>query len=71
MKAQIRLGRIFGVEVGLHYSWFFIAALITFGIPPTYPATGYGYIHRGPETARRQDVPAYRVRSFREKPVSP
>src|SRR5262249_53421074 len=22
-------------------------ALITFGIPPMYPATGYGYIHRG------------------------
>src|SRR4051794_21953266 len=24
-------------------------ALITFGIPPNFPATGYGYIHRGPE----------------------
>src|SRR5205823_1647828 len=23
------------------------AALITFGITPTYPSTGYGYIHRG------------------------
>ena len=22
-------------------------ALITFGIPPTFPSTGYGYIHRG------------------------
>jgi Zn-dependent protease/predicted transcriptional regulator len=28
MKAQIRLGRIFGVEIGLHYSWFIIAFLI-------------------------------------------
>ena len=27
------------------------ATLITFGIPPTYPATGYGYIHRGQEVA--------------------
>ncbi len=27
------------------------ATLITFGIPPTYPATGYGYIHRGQEIA--------------------
>jgi mannose-1-phosphate guanylyltransferase len=45
-------------------------ALITFGIPPTYPATGYGYIHRGPEVARRQGVPAFRVRAFREKPAS-
>src|SRR5437763_12029428 len=24
------------------------AALITFGVVPTFPATGYGYIHRGP-----------------------
>jgi len=32
MKAQIKLGRIFGVEIGLHYSWFIIALLITFSI---------------------------------------
>src|SRR5205085_1782882 len=44
------------------------AALITFGIPPTFPATGYGYIHRGPELAHRQGVGVYRVRAFREKP---
>lgn len=30
MRAHIRLGRIFGIEVGLHYSWFFIALLIVF-----------------------------------------
>ena len=44
-------------------------SLITFGIRPTFPATGYGYIHRGPEVARRQGVPAYRVQAFREKPA--
>jgi mannose-1-phosphate guanylyltransferase len=43
-------------------------ALITFGITPTYPATGYGYIHRGAEVDRRQGVPVYRVQAFREKP---
>ncbi|HEX3253435.1 MAG TPA: site-2 protease family protein [Pyrinomonadaceae bacterium] len=32
MKAQIKLGRIFGVEIGLHYSWFIIALLITFSL---------------------------------------
>jgi Zn-dependent protease/predicted transcriptional regulator len=32
MKAQIKLGRIFGVEIGLHYSWFIIAFLITFSL---------------------------------------
>ena len=43
-------------------------ALITVGIPPTYPATGYGYIHRGPEAACRLGISVYRVRGFREKP---
>lgn len=43
-------------------------ALITFGIPPTYPATGYGYIHRGEEAVQRQGVTAYKVKEFKEKP---
>jgi mannose-1-phosphate guanylyltransferase len=43
-------------------------ALITFGIVPTYPATGYGYIHRGQEITGRQGATVYRVRAFREKP---
>ena len=44
------------------------SALVTFGIPPTYPATGYGYIHRGPEVGQRQGVSVFRVRRFEEKP---
>ena len=32
MKAQVKLGRIFGVEIGLHYSWFIIAFLITLSL---------------------------------------
>jgi mannose-1-phosphate guanylyltransferase len=45
--------------------------LVTFGISPTYPATGYGYIHRrGPEIARRSGVAEYIVESFREKPAA-
>src|SRR5947209_2336162 len=43
-------------------------ALVTFGVPPTFPATGYGYIHRGPEKAQRQGVAVYQVQGFREKP---
>jgi mannose-1-phosphate guanylyltransferase len=43
-------------------------ALITFGIRPTEPATGYGYIHRGDHVAQRQGVTAFRVKGFREKP---
>lgn len=40
--------------------------LVTLGIPPQRPETGYGYIERGPAL---DSVPgAYRVRSFHEKP---
>jgi Zn-dependent protease/CBS domain-containing protein len=28
VRSQIRLGKIFGIEIGLHYSWFLIALLI-------------------------------------------
>lgn len=37
--------------------------LVTFGIPPQYPETGYGYIEKG-----IKEIPGYRVASFREKP---
>ena len=32
MRSQIKLGRIFGIEIGLHYSWFLIALLIVFSL---------------------------------------
>ena len=32
MQAQIKLGRIAGIAVGLHYSWFIIALLITLSL---------------------------------------
>lgn len=32
MKAQIKLGRIFGIEIGLHYSWLIIALLIAMSL---------------------------------------
>jgi mannose-1-phosphate guanylyltransferase len=44
------------------------AALVTFGIKPTFAATGYGYIERGAELAKRQGIAVHRVGSFREKP---
>jgi mannose-1-phosphate guanylyltransferase len=43
-------------------------ALITFGIPPTYPSTGYGYIQRAAALTTRQGISVYAVQSFREKP---
>src|SRR5262245_45897045 len=42
------------------------ATLVTLGIPPQRPETGYGYIERGP--ALDGFPGAFRVRSFREKP---
>src|SRR5687767_8953056 len=39
MKAQIKLGRIFGVEIGLHYSWFIIALLITLSLASQFSLT--------------------------------
>lgn len=40
----------------------------TIGVPPTRPATGYGYIERGPKVGEREGLPWYRVLGFREKP---
>jgi Zn-dependent protease/predicted transcriptional regulator len=39
MEAQIKLGRIFGVQLGLHYSWLLIALLITLSLAGHFSAT--------------------------------
>jgi Zn-dependent protease len=38
MRSNIRLGRFFGIEVGLHYSWFLIALLITMSLASQFQA---------------------------------
>ncbi len=43
-------------------------AIVTFGIPPTRPETGYGYIESGEPIA--PGSPFHRVSAFREKPDS-
>ncbi len=43
--------------------------LLTFGIKPTYAATGFGYMQRGAEIAGLPGV--YQVRTFKEKPAQP
>ena len=43
-------------------------SLITFGIVPTRPATGYGYLRKGPLQSDRNSVNIFQVRSFHEKP---
>jgi mannose-1-phosphate guanylyltransferase len=44
------------------------STLITFGIRPTRPETGYGYIERGELLETRDGIPVNRVVQFREKP---
>ncbi len=41
--------------------------LLTFGIEPTYPATGYGYIESGKQV-QESPIPIFKVRQFKEKP---
>lgn len=43
-------------------------ALFTIGITPTYPATGYGYIHAGTKIDHKSGTDFFRVEEFREKP---
>lgn len=42
--------------------------LYTFGILPTYPATGYGYLELGEQVADDNGIIHFRVNSFKEKP---
>ena len=42
--------------------------IVTLGIPPTGPDTGYGYIRRGEALAGPTGEQAFAVREFREKP---
>ena len=45
--------------------------LVTFGIVPDLPETGYGYIRRGSVTPGEGDSVAFDVAQFVEKPVDP
>ncbi|MBU1063720.1 mannose-1-phosphate guanylyltransferase [bacterium] len=54
------------VENGVQFARDHVA-LITFGITPTYPATGYGYIqYSKKEVAYKESI--YKVKTFAEKP---
>jgi mannose-1-phosphate guanylyltransferase len=43
-------------------------ALVTFGIKPTRPETGYGYIEHAEQISSPGGIALYRVEQFREKP---
>lgn len=42
--------------------------LVTLGIEPTFPATGYGYIQQGEKIGVYQGMEAFKVLRFKEKP---
>jgi Zn-dependent protease/CBS domain-containing protein len=48
MRSNIKLGSVFGIEIGLHYSWFIIAALIVFSL-------GERFHHLNPDWSSRQN----------------
>ena len=43
--------------------------LVTLGITPTGPETGYGYIQKGPVLGRVGETEVFRAKAFREKPT--
>lgn len=43
--------------------------LVTFGVVPSYPATGYGYIESSTAVAEARGVTFLRAKKFREKPA--
>ena len=43
-------------------------SIVTLGITPNEPATGYGYIEQGAEKDKISDLPVYQVTRFTEKP---
>jgi len=43
-------------------------AIVTLGVAPNRPETGYGYIHTGAEGGESSEQPYFRVRRFVEKP---
>ncbi|YAI81830.1 MAG: mannose-1-phosphate guanylyltransferase [cyanobacterium endosymbiont of Rhopalodia sterrenbergii] len=43
-------------------------AIVTLGIKPNYPSTGYGYIEQGKKQGGCEKLPIYRVSRFTEKP---
>ena len=46
------------------------SALVTWGVKPTYPATGYGYIQHTDEAVTSENgAAAYKVKTFAEKPT--
>ncbi|WP_269538712.1 mannose-1-phosphate guanylyltransferase [Cerasicoccus fimbriatus] len=44
------------------------SVLVTVGIEPQYPATGFGYVHKGEQYDELDGLPVFKVQRFVEKP---
>ncbi|MDF1561629.1 MAG: sugar phosphate nucleotidyltransferase [Deltaproteobacteria bacterium] len=57
-------------RLGLEYATGAASAgyIVTLGIQPTRPATGYGWVKRGETLASADSLPTYEVAAFEEKP---
>src|SRR5262249_35094802 len=70
MESQLRLGRVFGIEIGLHYSWFLIALLITTSWTETWgsstSSSGVGPVP-DPDLRQRPRVAGSATRSSRHQ----
>jgi mannose-1-phosphate guanylyltransferase len=55
------------IKVGVNYAKK-NNSLITLGIPPTYPETGYGYIQVDENISSKKQKEVYKVKTFAEKP---
>jgi mannose-1-phosphate guanylyltransferase len=64
----IENGRMFEDVLSTAYEVAKAGYLVTLGIVPKFPSTGYGYIHRSTESITGFNHPVFGVRQFREKP---
>ncbi|MBV8977255.1 MAG: mannose-1-phosphate guanylyltransferase/mannose-6-phosphate isomerase [Alphaproteobacteria bacterium] len=65
----VRDGAAFGEAVALSAEAAREGHIVTFGMQPSAPETGYGYVHRGPRLEKVDGV--HRVQRFVEKPDAP
>jgi mannose-1-phosphate guanylyltransferase len=59
---------LFRKLVTIAYEAALTGELVTLGIRPTNPATGYGYLERGKSLGKIDGIDLFRVDAFREKP---
>jgi len=65
---HIRNDDLFQYLIGTAFDVADKGYLVTLGITPTFPSTGYGYIQQGEALSGDYNYPVYTVKRFEEKP---